>query len=153
MCDIWFLFSFLFFCFFRFKWQSLYVTKAALEFTLYPRLASDLWSPPASAPEQWGLSHEVMQELIQPRCNQDECKLERALALLSFAFSHAFVCKMVSVLSWVCSFSPWKDLCVPCCCPDTAITERGLLPYILPPPGVVPGHHQVLCLAAIFGIF
>lgn len=125
MCDTWFFFSVLFFYFFfRFKWRSLYVTKAALEFTLYPRLASNLWSPPASA-------YEVMQELPAKVPSGREYKLEPWL--YSGLLSHTHL----SARRWVCCsgcavFSSWRDLCVPCCCPDTATTERGLLSYILP---------------------
>lgn len=124
-----FFFSVLFFYFFFlfcFKWQSLYVTKTALEITLYPRLASNLWSPPASA-------HEVMQELPAKVPSGHEYKLEPWL--YSGLLSHMHL----SARWWVCCpgcavFSPRRDLCAPCCCPDTATTERGLLSCI-PPQG------------------
>lgn len=138
-----FFFSVLFFYFFRFKWQSLYVTKAALEFTLYPRLASNLWSPPA-------LAHEVMQELPAKVPSGRDYKLEPWL--YSGLLSHMHLSARWWVCCSGCAVLAHEGICVPPAAVQTQRPQRGDF-YLASLLKVVPGNHQMLCLDAILGIF
>lgn len=130
-----------------FLWQGLYVNKAALEFTLQPKLPSNLQNPPASASEQWSCQHEPLTS-----CRWS-VNINQNTGFTQLLFSpNAFVCKSVSILFGAIASHEW--ICVPPTAIQTQSPQGNGLLSSLPPPhcpwqSLNVLHHQHFCPSGI----